>query len=391
MTAKLLLAEDSLTIQRVFELTLRQSGISLTVVDNGVDAIRLAKEITPDIVVADVSLPGKDGFEVAEALRYPESGGSYPVLILAGTLSPFDEERYRKCGADGVLFKPFESRELIEKVDALLRSREEPAPPPGDEEHALPSPEEPWDFSDVLAEMEEETQASAPHAAGAEELGLAAAAGEELARSALSLDDFDVSLEDVEGGPEPSREEARDDAAPPEVSEEEIFPIEEHFPGPDFDDSPSAVTDLSPAFETVEEAAGIDFLEEMAGVEGETPLPGVQAEEMAVSLSVSPEAGTHAGEGREELPSAAVEGGPPLGKEFREQFAVRAQEIFEKVAAESVEKVLWEVMEHLTKEFADKIRESVEAVAWEVIPATAETLIREEIARIREQAGKESS
>ncbi|NNF84855.1 MAG: response regulator, partial [Deltaproteobacteria bacterium] len=112
MTTKLLLAEDSLTIQRVFEMTLRQSGISLTVVDNGEDAIRLAKEISPDIVVADVSLPGKDGFEVADELRSPEAGGTYPVLILAGTLSPFDEERFKECGANGVLFKPFESQEL---------------------------------------------------------------------------------------------------------------------------------------------------------------------------------------------------------------------------------------------------------------------------------------
>ncbi len=71
-------------------------------------------------------------------------------------------------------------------------------------------------------------------------------------------------------------------------------------------------------------------------------------------------------------------------------FSARAREIFEKVAAETVEKVMWEVMDSLTKEFTEKIRESVEAVAWEVVPATTEALIREEIARIREEAGKES-
>ena len=51
---------------------------------------------------------------------------------------------------------------------------------------------------------------------------------------------------------------------------------------------------------------------------------------------------------------------------------------------------MWEMMENLSKEFREKIRESVEAVAWEVVPATTEALIREEIARIREEAGKES-
>ena len=379
MTAKLLLAEDSLTIQRVFEMTLRQSGISLTVVDNGEDAIRLAKEISPDVVVADVSLPGKDGFEVAEELRSPEAGGTVPVLILAGTLSPFDEERFRKCGANGVLFKPFESRELIEKVESLLRSREEPAPAPGDEEQAPPSAEEPWDFSDVLNEMEEEeAQVSVSRADEAEDLGVATAV--EPAGSTLSLDDFDVSLEDIEGGPEKeaflpepelSGQEEQDDVAPPGEREEEMFRTGEYFEAPVFDDSPSAITDLTPALEAVEEPEGFDLLEgtEESGIE--TPEPVLEMEET--------------------VPSPSVAEGLPWEKEFREKFSARAQEIFEKVAAESVEKVMWEVMENLTKEFTGKIRESVEAVAWEVIPATAETLIREEIARIREQAGKESS
>ena len=380
MNAKLLLAEDSLTIQRVFEMTLRQSGISLTVVDNGEDAIRLAREISPDVVVADVSLPGKDGFEVAEELRSPEAGGTVPVLILAGTLSPFDEERFKKCGANGVLFKPFESRELIEKVESLLRSREEPAPAPGDEEQAPPSAEEPWDFSDVLTEMEEEAQVSVSRADEAEDRGVATAAAVELAGSTLSLDDFDVSLEDIEGGSEkeavlpeaePPRQEEQDGVAPPGEREEEMCQTEEYFEAPVFDDSPPAVTDLTPALEAVEEPDGFDLLEEIEASEIETPEPTLQAEET--------------------VPSPSVAEGLPWEKEFREQFSARAQEIFEKVAAESVEKVMWEVVENLTKEFTGKIRESVEAVAWEVIPATAETLIREEIARIREQAGKESS
>ncbi len=407
MNAKLLLAEDSLTIQRVFEMTLRQSGISLTVVDNGEDAIRLAREISPDVVVADVSLPGKDGFEVAEELRSPEAGGTVPVLILAGTLSPFDEERFKKCGANGVLFKPFESRELIEKVESLLRSREEPAPAPGDEEQAPPSAEEPWDFSDVLNEMEEEAQVSVSRADEAEDRGVATAAAVEPAGSTLSLDDFDVSLEDIEGGSEkeavlpeaePPRQEEQDGVAPPGEREEEMCQTEEYFEAPVFDDSPPAVTDLTPALEAVEELDGFDLLEGIEASEIETPEPALEAveepdgfellEELEASEIETPEPALQA---EETVPSPSVAEGLPWEKEFREQFSARAQEIFEKVAAESVEKVMWEVVENLTKEFTGKIRESVEAVAWEVIPATAETLIREEIARIREQTGKESS
>ena len=104
------------------------------------------------------------------------------------------------------------------------------------------------------------------------------------------------------------------------------------------------------------------------------PSENVSTDAVSESSSSSPSAGS--------LPGEA---------EFRELFAARAQEIFEKVAGETVEKVMWEMMENLTKEFTERIRESVEAVVWEVVPATTEALIREEIARIREQAGKESS
>lgn len=380
MAAKLLLAEDSLTIQKVFELALKQTGISLTVVDNGVDAIRLAKEISPDLVVADVSLPGKEGFEVAAELGADETGHAVPVLILAGTLAPFNEERFRSCGAAGVLFKPFESQELIDKVEALLRVKEEPAPAPEDKEEVPSSAEEPWDFSDVLSEMEEEAGTpSGTRAAGEEDLAGMMAASAGGVESTLSLGDFDVSLEDIEGEaekeaipmePEAPGQEESVGLDPTEEEKEQIFLMEEHIGDAGFDGSPPAVTDLTPAIEEVEDLEEIDLLEGIEIPEGDVSELAPQEETM-----IPP-------------PSAAE---PPPGEAaFRELFAARAQEIFEKVAEETVEKVMWEMMENLTKEFTERIRESVEAVVWEVVPAITEALIREEIARIREQTEKES-
>lgn len=398
MAAKLLLAEDSLTIQKVFELTFKQSGITLTMVDNGVDAVRLAKEISPDLVVADVSLPGKDGFEVAAELRSGESGGMCPVLILAGTLAPFDEEKFRRCGADGVLFKPFESQELIGKVEDLLRVREGSAPATDDREPVSASADEPWDFSDVMTEMEKEegTAARSRSPGGGDLAGMAApsVAGDE---STLSLGDFDVSLDDVEEREErtaafpeaviPAGEEPGGVALPAADPEERGRTVE-HIEEPVFEDSPRAVTDLTPALEAIEELDEIDFLEVMEPHEDRVAA-AASREEPAPSRPDFPPVAAAA----EEREAVSPPAGPPSPgeEELRKIFSARAQEIFEKVAAETVEKVMWEVMEKLTKEFTEKIRESVEAVAWEVIPATAEALVREEIDRIREQAGKESS
>jgi len=403
MAAKLLLAEDSLTIQKVFELALKQTGISLTVVDNGVDAIRLAKEISPDLVVADVSLPGKEGFEVAAELGTDETGRAVPVLILAGTLAPFNEERFRSCGAAGVLFKPFESQELIDKVEALLRGKEEPAPAPEDKEEVPPFAEEPWDFSDVLSEMEEEAGTpSGTRAAGEEDLAGMMAASAGGAESTFSLGDFDVSLEDIEGGAEKEAIPMEPDAPgqeesvgldPTEEEKEQISLMEEHIGDAGFDDSPPAVTDLTPAIEEVEDLEEIDMLEGLEGIEApEGDVSELAPQEETVVPPPFVALGTEsAGAAPEDVPSSSTAEPHPGEAEFRELFAARAQEIFEKVAEETVEKVMWEMMENLTKEFTERIRESVEAVAWEVVPATTEALIREEIARIREQAEKESS
>lgn len=400
MVAKLLLAEDSLTIQKVFELSLKQTGISLTVVDNGNDAIRLAKEISPDLVVADVSLPGKDAFDVAAELGEGETGQPIPVLVLAGTLAPFNEERFQSCGAAGVLFKPFESQELIDKVETLLRGKEEPVPAPEDKVDVSSSAEEPWDFSDVLSEMEEDAGTpSGTRVAGEEdlaEMATASAGGDE---GNLSLGDFDVSLEDIEG--ETAREEIptepdameQDELVEPDPSEgekEQIFLMEEHIEDLGFDDSPGAVTDLTPAIEEVEDLEEIDLPEGVAVPESEVSELAPPEETMASPPFVPPE--NVSADAISENSSSSPSAGPLPGEaEFRELFAARAQEIFEKVAGETVEKVMWEMMENLTKEFTERIRESVEAVVWEVVPATTEALIREEIARIREQAGKESS
>ena len=382
MGKRILLAEDSLTIQKVFELTFAQSDVALTMVDNGNDAVRLAKETFPDLVVADVTLPGKDGFQVAEEIGASEKAGTCPVLILCGTLSPFDEDRFRKSGARAVLFKPFVSQELIDKVQELIRGKDEAAAKEG--EAAPPAAEEPWDFSDVLEEVEQESGKVALSAAGkpGEELLPGASMAAPKGEGGLSLGEFDVSLEELE---EPPQEAAGQ--SPKETSEEGprvSTPIVSHIEQESFVDAPDAVTDLTKAIEEVEELEELEDLEEVARLQEESERPVMPAAPGPPEPGPIPE--------KEEARSSPVPPPAAGGAEIdlREQFSVRAQEIFEKVAAETVEKVLWEQMDRIVADFSAKIRESVEAVAWEVIPSTAEALIREEISRIRGQAEKKS-
>ncbi|HEX7519948.1 MAG TPA: response regulator, partial [Candidatus Deferrimicrobium sp.] len=196
MPKKLLLAEDSLTIRKVFELALSRSDFEITAVDNGEDAVRLAGEISPDLVVADLTLTGKNGFAVAAELRAMEKTEKIPVLILSGTLVPLDEARFKASGARGVLFKPFESRELLENIERLL-SEGTPSPESRKPQEA-PAVDERWDFSDVLDEVEAETGKPAAPAPAAREGLLPGVILPGRDTPPPAFKEFDVSIDEIE-------------------------------------------------------------------------------------------------------------------------------------------------------------------------------------------------
>lgn len=120
MAKKLLLADDSITIQRVVGITFANEDFEITTVDNGEDAVQKAKEIGPDIVLADVIMPKLNGYEVCRTIKADARLKNTPVLLLAGTFEAFDENRAREVGADGHITKPFESQALIDRVKQML-------------------------------------------------------------------------------------------------------------------------------------------------------------------------------------------------------------------------------------------------------------------------------
>lgn len=121
MSKKLLLADDSVTIQKVVNLTFADEGIDVITVGDGDTAIKLVAELRPDIVIADVHMPGLNGYQVCEKIKTTEELKNIPVILLVGTFEPFDEEEAKRVGADDFLTKPFQSiRLLISKVSDLL-------------------------------------------------------------------------------------------------------------------------------------------------------------------------------------------------------------------------------------------------------------------------------
>ncbi len=125
----LLLADDSVTIQRVIELTFADEDIKVVAVGDGDQAIERLKASPPDIVLADIGMPGKSGYEVAQFVRQRSDLAHIPVVLLTGAFEPVDEARAAEAGCDGVLAKPFEPQMVIGRVkDLLAKGRAGTAP-----------------------------------------------------------------------------------------------------------------------------------------------------------------------------------------------------------------------------------------------------------------------
>ena len=128
---KLLLADDSPTIQKVISLTFGDEEFEVVAVGDGAQALRaLAEEPPPDVVLADVVMPGPDGYELCERIKGDRRLRHVPVVLLVGTFEPFNEAEARRVGADTVLTKPFQSiRNLVGKVGSLLGGEAKPDEP----------------------------------------------------------------------------------------------------------------------------------------------------------------------------------------------------------------------------------------------------------------------
>ena len=126
MGKKILLADDSITIQKVIELTFSDEDFEVVTVGNGRLAIERLPEARPDLVLCDIIMPEKDGYEVCDFIKKNPALSHIPVLLLTGAFEPFDQEKAARVGCDGFLAKPFEPQTLIAKVKELL-ARAKPA------------------------------------------------------------------------------------------------------------------------------------------------------------------------------------------------------------------------------------------------------------------------
>ena len=110
--AKILLADHSAIAQRMGKEILSAKGFEVSTVSNGQAAAKILKQFAPDLVLADVFMPGRNGYELCQLVKSDPDLQHVPVVLLIGKMEPYDEIEGRKVRADAVITKPLESSSL---------------------------------------------------------------------------------------------------------------------------------------------------------------------------------------------------------------------------------------------------------------------------------------
>jgi CheY-like chemotaxis protein len=120
MTKTILLADDSLTIQKVVELTFADTQYHVVAVSSGDELLDKLPEVRPEVVICDIIMPGRDGYDVCQTIKSASETLHIPVILLSGTFEPFDRDRALAAGCSEIITKPFEAKRLVDAVEKLF-------------------------------------------------------------------------------------------------------------------------------------------------------------------------------------------------------------------------------------------------------------------------------
>ncbi len=120
MALRVLLADESSTIKKAIQMVLSDYGVDVKTVPTGIDVFTVAQSFSPDIVLADVLLNKKNGYEVCLELKSNEETNNIPVVLMWSSFMQLDQAQYRLCKADGSIEKPFDTETIRSLVESLV-------------------------------------------------------------------------------------------------------------------------------------------------------------------------------------------------------------------------------------------------------------------------------
>ena len=350
MSKKLLLADDSITIQKVVELILADEDFEIKSVSTGEDAWNVIKEFKPDIVLADIEMPEMNGYQLCDHIKNDEDTRDIPVLLLAGAFEPIDEEMVKEVKADDYLVKPFESQELISKINAVLTEKEV-----SEESEAA-----------VVAEVgEAEGDASPAEHAEVAESAEAAEAVEISEQPWLKEETGTWNLEE-----DITFEESVTKAPPLETGEEEIASEE----APDVASAESGVSETGkePAKQAAEAVDSI--IRDTVDNRVASIFERIDTETINNSITALIKDSV-------DRIMTDIDIKDTINAVIRAEVGARLEDILD----ESLPKQIEDTIKSTIEEMSSSLQQQIEKVIWETVPDLAETIITREIERIKSE------
>jgi DNA-binding response OmpR family regulator len=339
MAQRLLLADDSITIQKVVELVLAEEDFEIKAVSNGEEALNAIESFTPDIVLADIEMPKMNGYQLCEKIKQNPATASVPVILLAGAFEPIDEELARQVGADDSVIKPFESQELISKINAALTM----ASAGEGEASFAEAVEEPFEIAEEAEEI--------------------SAVDESI--EVADLDEDLWAMEEVEGA---SEEFPAEEA----IAEEELSTTEAEIELPEAEFPEVAAPEPG-----------------VARPDAETGRPdtGAAAREVAMPAVSLPS--------KEELLGIFEKTVQERVSDFLSTVDIKEAMLASLMPSlrDSIDKILWEIAPEIVEKMVREalkgsmasLTKEIEKVIWETVPDLAGTMISKEIERIKSE------
>ena len=395
---KLLLADDSITIQKVVDLTFTDEGAIVLCLNNGREATERLEDFLPDVVLADVFMPEMNGYELCEYIKQNDRLKHIPVMLLVGSFEPFDEEEARRVGANDTLTKPFQSiRRLIEKVGLLSSNRPPEEQIPTAE---LPKPDdshEPPVEKLTTAELEMTTADTRPLPPELRHVVEEAAASQAKQEQAAATADAQMKNESVESKPMESSSSQR-----PETSGEVLLDLGDFKPAraalaDDFvldidleevpEPSPAEGAFPSSSFRSRDSYGSGAIQPSFAGANGSTATiseaPVATTDQFATTQSFEritdePE---EASEQESTFHTAEVVAAPAEQLDAR---SIAAESYSSAPAAPSsdvsLQQLSPEMIDAIARRAVEQLSEKVvQEIAWEVVPQLAELLIKRQL------------
>lgn len=127
MQKKILVVDDDSELVELLRFNLKKAGYSIGTAFNGVDALKKARSLVPDLIILDLAMPELDGFAVCEILRRDDSTRAIPIIMLTALSSELGRLAGLESGATEYLTKPFSPRAIVERVHGLLEVSSKPA------------------------------------------------------------------------------------------------------------------------------------------------------------------------------------------------------------------------------------------------------------------------